>query len=215
MKRFFLCVLVTIGLCDSLSAQNQDPAAQKILDGVSAKYKSVKTVKATFKLVTANAQSQSTDIQSGTFYVKGNKFKVEMNSQEITCDNSTIWTYLKDGNEVQINTYQPTADQISPSQIFTIYQKNFLYAYVDEEPQGGKTLQVIDLTPSDKSKKYYKVRLSIDKAAQTIYSAEIFEKSGTRYTYTVLSQTPDLMLADTFFTFDPKAHPGVDVEDLR
>ena len=116
---------------------------------------------------------------------------------------------------MQVNSYEPDESTISPSQIFTIYQKNFLYAFTEEKTMNGKVLQYIELTPIDKSKPFFKIRLAIDKAAKMIQSAVVFDKNGNRYTYDIKNFTPNPDLPDNFFMFDSKAHPGVQVVDLR
>src|SRR5437762_3249435 len=77
-----------------------DKKAEDILHGVSAKYKSYKSVKATFIINVENAKDNSKDVQKGTIYLKGNKYKLEVAGQDIVSDGKTRWTYLKDANEV-------------------------------------------------------------------------------------------------------------------
>jgi outer membrane lipoprotein-sorting protein len=209
-------LLLGLFLCVSfISRAQQDPKATQILNGVSAKYKSFTSVKADFSIKIENGQNKTTDTQTGTLYVKGNKYKVNLKNQEVMSDNKTVWTYIKEANEVQVNTYEPDENSITPSQIFTIYEKNFIYAFVEEKTVNGKVLQFIELTPNDKSKPYFKIRLGIDKAAKTVQNAVVFDKNGNRYTYEIKTFTPNPALADSFFTFDTKAHPGVEVVDLR
>ncbi len=205
----FICV------ANSFAQTPDTKTATTILNGVSAKYKAYSSVKASFTMKTEGANNKVTDTQSGTLYVKGNKYKLELANQEITCDNAKIWTFLKDANEVQVNTYEPDEDAITPTQIFTIYEKNFLCGYVEEQTINAKVYQVIDMTPNDKNKPYFKVRLLIDKAAKTIYSAKVFDKNGSRYTYEIVKLTPNPVLVDTYFTFNAKDHPGIEVVDLR
>ena len=209
-------LLLGLILCVSfISRAQQDPKATQILNGVSAKYKSFTSVKADFSIKIENGQNKTTDTQTGTLYVKGNKYKVNLKNQEVTSDNNTVWTYIKEANEVQVNTYEPDENSITPSQIFTIYEKNFIYAFIEEKTVNGKVLQFIELTPNDKSKPYFKIRLGIDKAAKTVQNAVVFDKNGNRYTYEIKTFTPNPALTDSFFTFDTKAHPGVEVVDLR
>ncbi|MBX7109762.1 MAG: outer membrane lipoprotein carrier protein LolA [Chitinophagales bacterium] len=208
---FTCCVLY----CLSIAAQQPDVKAQQILNGVSAKYKGYKSVQADFALTLEGGSDSKTNQQSGTLYLKGNKYKLMLSNQEIISDNITVWTYLKAENEVQINTFEKDDNNISPTEIFTIYEKNFLYAFNEEKTIAGKTLQIIDLTPNDKNKPYFKVRLAIDKAAKTIQSATVFDKNGNRYTYEIKKLTPNVELNDAFFAFDTKKYPGIEVVDLR
>jgi len=197
------------------SAQQNDPKATQILNGVSAKYKTYSAVKADFTIKIENPQNKTSDVQTGTLFLKGNKYKVNLKNQEVTSDNSTVWTFIKDANEVQINNYEPDENSITPSEIFTIYEKDFLYAFSEEKTVNGKVLQFIELTPNDKTKPYFKIRLGIDKTAKAVQNAVVFDKNGNRYTYEIKTFTPNPSLSDSFFTFDAKEHPGVEVVDLR
>jgi len=214
MKKI-LTILICFCVTTIALAQQKDEQAQKILNGVSEKYKSYKSVQADFVVTVESGQSNTHDDQPGTLYVKGSKYKLLINNQEIISDNKTVWTYLKSANEVQINSFENEESTFSPSEIFTIYEKNFLYAFAEEKKVGGKLLQYIDLTPNDKSKPFFKIRLAIDKAAKAIQSAVVFDKNGNRYTYSIKKFTPNPVIDDSLFTFDPKKHPGVEVVDLR
>jgi outer membrane lipoprotein-sorting protein len=215
MNKFFTLVLVALCLRAFAQESQPDQKATQILNGVSAKYKALKAVKADFTVKVESGQNDTKDVQTGTIYVKGDKYKVDLKNQEITSDNKTVWTYLKDANEVQVNNYDPDENTIAPSQIFTIYEKDFLYAFIEEKKVGTKVIQFIELTPHDKSKPYFKIRLGIDKVAKEVQSAVVFDKNGNRYTYEIKTFTPNPVLADTFFTFDMKQHAGVEVVDLR
>jgi len=214
MKKIFI---VTGLLCcfALISKAQNDPKATQILNGVSAKYKSFSSVKADFTIKIENGNSKTSDTQTGTLYLKGNKYKVNLKNQEVTSDNNTVWTFIKDANEVQINNYEPDENSITPTEIFTIYEKDFLYAFSEEKIVNGKTLQFIELTPNDKTKPYFKIRLGIDKLAKAVQNAVVFDKNGNRYTYEIKTFTPNPSINDSFFTFDIKAHPGVEVVDLR
>ncbi len=208
---FFVFIITN----ELLAQQPDTKTAKTILSGVSDKYKSYSAIKATFIIKTENSAGQPTDQKSGTLYVKGNKYKLEMSNQEVICNNAIIWTYLKDANEVQVNNYEPDDNTINPSQIFTIYENNFLVGYIEEKNQNGKIYQVIDMTPNDKTKSYFKIRLMIDKTLKVVYSAKVFDKNGNKYTYEIQKFTPNFSVTDGFFTFDTKTHPSVEVVDLR
>jgi outer membrane lipoprotein-sorting protein len=135
--------------------------------------------------------------------------------QEIISDGKTQWTYIKKDKEVEISDVDNSNESLNPAQIFTIYEKGYKYVYNGDEKVDGKTYQVIDLTPEDEKKPFFKIRLSIDKAKKQIYSAMIFDKNGSRYTYIVRSFTPNVKVPETTFTFDKKDHPGVELVDLR
>ncbi|MGB3074431.1 MAG: outer membrane lipoprotein carrier protein LolA [Chitinophagales bacterium] len=215
MKKFVVFIIFSLSIASSVKAQQKDQKAEQILNGVSSKYKGYKSVQADFIIKVEGGNSKTTDQQAGTLYLKGNKYKLKINNQEIISDSKTVWTYLKDANEVQINSFETDDNTISPTDIFTIYEKDFLYAFTEEQLIGGKTIQIIDLTPNDKNKSYFKVRLEIDKVEKAIQSAVVFDKNGNRYTYEIRKFIPNPEIADTFFSFDTNKYPGIEVVDLR
>ncbi len=193
-----------------------DPDAKKILDGVSAKFKTYKTVTSAFNLKVENSSGKSLGSKKGTVYMKGTKYRVSVTGQEIFSDGTNIWTYDKGANEVTITKFDASSNTITPQKMFTnFYDKDFLYKLNSETKSGSKTLQEVELTPIDKSKNFHKVVVNIDKAAQTISSTKVFEKTGNRYTYSVSSFTPNTTIGDATFVFDQKKYPGVEVIDLR
>lgn len=193
-----------------------DPHAKAILDAVSKKFKSYSSVKADFALkISTNAQ-KVLDTKKGSVLLKGDKYRVLLGSQEVYCDGKTIWTYNKDTKEVQINDYEPEAGTLSPAKLFTnFYDKDFLYRLDGTSKLNGHSVDVIEMTPLDKSKPFFKVMAWIDKQNKNLMRMEIFEKGGNRYTYEVEKFTPNAPATDHDFEFDTKSHPGVDVIDLR
>lgn len=220
MKFLNLIILITCTL--TVVAQppkgmgKSDPDAKKILDGVSAKFKTFKTVQSKFSLKLENGSGKNLGTKSGTVYMKGSKYRVSITGQEIFSDGSNVWTYVKADNEVTITKIDPANNSITPQKMFTnFYDKDFLYKLNSETKSGTKTLQEVELTPIDKSKNFHKVLLSVDKTAQTISSTKVFEKTGNRYTCSVSSMTTNGAISDNMFVFDEKKYPGVEVVDLR
>lgn len=213
-----LClVITTLSFAQTKPAGQSDPAAKKILDAVSAKFKTFKAVQAVFSFKNEDANGKVLGIRKGTLMVKGNKYRVTITGgQDIFCDGATIHTYDKGANEVTVSKYDPNGSGITPQKLFTnFYDKDYLYKLNGEKKEAGKTLQEIELTPFDKTKPFFKVLVWVEKATQTIYSTKVLEKSGNKYTYTVSSLNSNAALTDSQFTFDKKKYPGVEVVDLQ
>ncbi|MGX5819881.1 LolA family protein [Chitinophaga lutea] len=217
MKKTVLCIgLMICGLAFSASAQSSDPRAKAVLDNVSKKFKSLKSIIANFVLKVEGANNSVNESKKGAVYVKGTKYKVVMDGQEIISDNKTSWTYAKDVNEVTINNVDQNSNGMTPAKIFTnFYDKDFLYRLNGETTEKGKVLQNIELTPTDKSKPFFKVLLDVDKKTSTLARMKVFERNGNRYTYEINSFQPNGAVSDNMFTFDAKKYPGVEVVDLR
>lgn len=193
-----------------------DPDAKKILDGVSAKFKTFKGVQANFALKIENSAGKVLGNKTGTVFMKGSKYRVTITGQEIFCDGNNISTYDKSANEVTITKIDPSANTLTPQKIFTnFYDKDFLYKLNSETTVAGKKIQELELTPIDKSKPFFKVLVYVDKAAQTINSTKIFEKTGNKYTYAVNKMNTVAPVSDAEFIFDIKKFPGTEVVDLR
>jgi outer membrane lipoprotein-sorting protein len=210
-KKNILVALFAVGTITSSVAQN-DPKAKTILDELSAKTKAYTSIKAEFNF-TSEKKDKTKESQNGKIQTKGNKYKLEIPGHEIYCDGKTIWDFIKDANEVQVKDMEAgSEDAVNPSNIFTMYEKGFKYKFDGEDA----TTQTISLFPENPDKKkYHTVKLYIDKTKKQLTSVKMMMKDGTTQTYTIKSFTANAPIADTEFTFNTKAHPGVSVEDLR
>jgi outer membrane lipoprotein-sorting protein len=214
IKQSISLVLLLI-LSVSVSAQT-DKKAKEVLDGVTAKYKSYKSLKATFNIAQENAKEQKKDIQKGTIYLKGNSYKLEIAGQDVISDGKTRWTFLKDANEVQIDNLRVDDNSITPSNIFTMYEKGWNSKYTGEVKKGAITYQLIELIPLDpKSKNVFKVKLTINKADKFISSAQLFDKNGSIQMITVENFSPNAATDESLFSFTASKYPGAEVIDLR
>lgn len=214
MKKVFSVLLLTAFTLAVLPSHAQDAKAKSILDKVSTKMKSAKTLKANFSLAMKNAKGATMQTISGTFMMKGVKYHINAGAQEIICDGKSVWTYLKKNNEVQISSFDPSEQTISPSKLFSgSYEKEYNYAYKGSKSFGGKNVDIIQLTPKA-AKSFKNVELYVDNSGN-IAGGNVYESNGGSYTYTISGITPNASIADAQFTFNTKSHQGVDVTDLR
>ncbi len=211
---FLLLLLFSLGA--SAQTQKSDKKAQDILKGVSTKYKSFKSLKATFTILIENPKEKKKDVQKGTLYIKGNNYKLEIAGQDVISDGKTRWTYVKDANEVQIDNLKVDENSITPSNIFTMYEKGWNSKFTGEQKKNGVAYQVIELVPVDpKSKNVFKVKLTINKNEKFISSAQIFDKNGNVQLISVDKFSPDVIKDESLFSFQSDKYPGAEVIDLR
>jgi outer membrane lipoprotein carrier protein len=221
MRTFYIAmVLVVSGFVASAQSNpkeaKNDPEAKKVLDAVSSKFKTFSSVQAGFSYKVENATGKALSNKTGTILMKGTKYKVSFGGNEIFSDGKTVWNYDKSSNEVTISNLDASGSTITPQKLFTnFYDKDFLYMLNGEKKAGAKTLQEIEMTPTDKSKSFNKVYLLVDKSAKTIYSTRVLENGGNRYTYTVSTMKTNMPLADNVFSFNKSKYPGVEEVDLR
>lgn len=204
-----LIVLTTL----SATAQ-KDKRAQTILDAMSKKYQVLKSYQAQFTYASAGAGASES--YKGDLTVKNEKFRLLLGGQEVFNDGKTMSTYIKESNEVNVQDYDPSANnELNPTQIYTIYKRGFTNRFLKEQKQGGRTLEVIELTPNRPKSPIATVQISVDKADKSVRTWQIVNKDGKRTTYTISKFTPNVNVPDSFFVFDAKQHPGVEVVDLR
>jgi outer membrane lipoprotein-sorting protein len=204
-----------------LQAQNNslgknDPDAKKVLDALSAKLKSYKAIQAVFTLKVEDAKGKLQGSKSGTIFIKGPKYHLSITGQDIYSDGKDTWSYDKSSNEVTITRADASTKTISPDKIFTdFYDKDFLYKLNGDSKVGGRTVQVVELTPVDKSKPLFKALLYIDKAQHTLVSIQWFEKSGNRYTLSTTKMNGNAPLTDAQLSYSKTKYPGAEEVDLR
>lgn len=199
-------------------SQKSDPAAKKVLDAVSNKFKTFKSVQASFTLRNEDSKGTLLGSKKGTASLKGARYRVTIagTGQEVFCDGTNIWTYDKSTNEVTITKPDNSANTITMQKLFTnFYDKDFLYKLNGDKKVNNKSVQEIEMTPVDKTKPFHKVYLLIDKSRKTIYSTRILDKSGNVMVYTVNTMNGTANLPDNLFVFDKNKYPGVEVIDLR
>jgi len=224
MKKILLYTLFILGTAINAHAQ-KDAEAKVILNAVSKKYHTYNIVKSDFTFIIEDQQNNVQQTQEGELIVqaKTNKYKLTIYAvgsasdveQEIISDGKNQWTYLKQDKEVQLNKVDNSDESFNPAQMFTMYENGYKYIYTGDGNVKGRVYQLIDLTPEDAKKSFFKVRLMVDKLKKQIYSALIFDNNGTRYSYIVNTFTPNVVVPEGTFAFDTKTHPGVELVDLR
>ncbi|MDZ4844549.1 MAG: outer membrane lipoprotein carrier protein LolA [Chitinophagales bacterium] len=221
MKQVSFVVLVISFFPSFLFAQvdrkiQNDPAATAILDQVSKKYNSYTSAKVDFSLLVDTPDEEAYMKSRGMVYLKNEKYKIDTEEMMIICDNVKRYVYLKESNELQINYFEPEADEIeSPSELFQIYKKDYFYKLSGEVIIDNKKLSVITLIPNDiKASPYKLIKLYVDKSENQITKGEIFAKDGVKYTYGISSVEENIQLNDSEFSFDPARYPGIYVDDM-
>ncbi len=206
--------LMAMVLTFSVSAQ-YDPKALEILDAMSAKYQSIPAFEANISCTLTNEVDKLNEEFKGKITVKGDKFRMVLPEQEIINNGATIWTYLPEAKEVNIDNYDPSSEDVNPSKMHEVYKKGFKYLYLQDKTEGGVLCEEIDLVPEKKDAQYFKIKMFINKKEKTIQSFTLFDKGGNRYKYTISKFTTNANVADAYFVFDPKEYPGVELIDLR
>jgi outer membrane lipoprotein carrier protein len=187
--------------------------ASEILDQVSAKTKSYTSIKADFSYRMENAKAKINEQKQGTLLLSGDKYKMQASGQTVICDGKTIWTFMPESNEVQVNSLDNKDEALTPSKLLTNYNTNFKSKILNEKNNDPGTIK-IELVPNT-IKNYNRAILAVDKAKMQVKSFMIYDKSGNTFTYTITRFQTDIPVNASDFSFDPKKFPGVEVIDMR
>jgi outer membrane lipoprotein-sorting protein len=206
-------ILTSLIIVSSVLAfcQGKDPRAVALLEEVSKKAKSFKSIKVDFSYSMENTKARINEEKTGTLLVSGDKYKMSAAGQTVICDGKTIWTYLKESNEVQVNALENKDDAMTPSKLLTSYNSNYKSKIIKSSDPSVESVELIPNT----SKTFTKAILGIDKAKKQVKSFTLYDKSGNTFTYKIKSYITDTPVTDADFTFDTKKFPGVEVIDMR
>ena len=214
MKQIGLIIMV-VALMTNTGWAQKDPKALAILDAMSDKYQNTEAFKAKLVYKLENPGEKLNETFKGEITVMGEKYRLKIGEQEIINNGSTIWTYLKEVNEVNIDNYYPEDDPMAPAKIYTIYREGYKYSFVEQKKQKGRFVDIVDLEPDNKDEPFYKIRLTIDQQNKTLVNYKVFDKNGNRYLWSVSEFDSDQNFTAAYFEFDPNQYKGVEVIDLR
>lgn len=218
MKKLILISLAVILAAGGMANAQSDKKAKEILDAMSAKYKNIPAFKANFVNRLENKTEGLNEDFSGEITVKDDMYHLKVGGQEIYNNGETVWTYLKESNEVNIDYYYPEDGDMSPSNIFNAYKEGYKYRFVETKQKGSRKVDVVELQPeqgTDNFDQFIKIKLEIFQDTNTLSSWQIYDKIGNVYTYTITGFNPNIKASDGMFEFDSAKYPGVEIVDLR
>lgn len=210
MKKLFL---LSLSFMVAALSFGQDAKAKEILDKVSAKTKAYKTISVAFSLVIKQPDEGGTIRQSGKAMLKGDKYFVSLDDQDIYCDGKTITTHLKEEAECYTSNLEDMEDDgvVTPNEMLTIWEEGYKYKYMKETTVDGKAAHQIHLFPKNAGEsKFHTIILKIDKEKNEVLTVLIKSKDGSSMLYTLDSFESDIEIEDSKFEFDRSKHPEVE-----
>lgn len=213
MKNRIIILAVVLLTTGSANAQTRDPKAKAVLDKFSTEMEALSGAEAMFRLSIQDLAEGTESIITGSFLMKGEKYKLVMDDGELYYNGTTVWNYMPEIEEVNIMTPADPAEEGSgfdnPVQFFRIIGSDFYYKYVEQ----GNNTQTIDLYPKDIKQDFTRIRMEINKQNRLL-SATYFSKNRTQYVLNI-EKFNEKTLDDSVFEFDQAKHPNVEIIDLR
>lgn len=212
MKHSIFIFILSLSSISLVSAQ-RDQQALEVLDAMSNKYRKMKGFTSKFTYRLENPSENINDSFDGSISISGEKYFLDLGSQQIINNGETMWTYLPEAQEVNISDYEPEEETLSLNNIFDVYKEG--YKYIMNVDFTNANINAVDLIPDDKESEFFKIRMFIDARSYVLKEFMIFEKSGNRYSYRINVFSEKDAFAPGTFSFDPSTHPEVEVIDFR
>ncbi len=148
------------------------------------------------------------DKRQGTAWLQGDAYKVVMDEQQTISDGTTIWSYLVEDEEVMVSEANEGTDN-TPLKLFTTLDKDYTATLSGTE----NGLSLIELT--NPKGDYKRITVKLDNKKNELREAKVYADDGSSMVLTDMKWKYDQDLKDGFFTFDEKAHPDVEIIDMR
>ena len=203
-KNIIACLLLLFA-AQAVSAQNNADAIIRVLVD---QIKGHKNVEMAFSYQIGSDKNLS-ESQKGHAWLQGEAYKTEMADQQTISDGKTIWLYLIDDEEVMVSNASEGTDN-TPLKILTSLDKSYVASLTNIDAKGVATIEL-----ANPKGQYKRVTLKINTKKTELKSADIYMEDGNKVSITVEEMKYDQKLDDSFFTFDTKKHPKVDVIDMR
>ena len=205
-KKNTIFILLLLFATQAVSAQNN---ADVLIRAFIQQIKSHKNLEMTFGYQFSPDGKNFTETENGKAWLQGEAYRIEMVEQHNISDGKTIWTYLIDEEEVMVSNATDGTDN-TPLKLFTSLDESYAATLSGIDAKGIASIEL-----ANPKGQYKRVSLKIDTKKAEIKSADIYLEDGSRLTLNIEKMSFDQKLDDKFFTFDEKAHPNVDVIDMR
>jgi outer membrane lipoprotein-sorting protein len=209
-KIYLFFVLLILSPC-TLLAQN----ASELLSKAAQVYEQSNGISATFTFHT-RMDGMGAESFEGLIEMKGDRFVLKTPDMEIWYDGSTQWVYVERNDEVNITN--PTGEELestNPMILLRTYNKEYNAKLKGESTAAsGKMAYDIELTPKRK-KDIERIELQLEKNSQLPFRIAVYAKNGMYTMIQIVKMETGKNQPDSYFVFNEKAYPDVEVIDLR
>lgn len=211
MTKNILIILLS-GLTIFACAQNKN--AEQLLEEVNNNIQSYDALSIDFSYSIEFPDDGSRENGQGKLDVSGDKYRLKIIGQHVYSNGKTMWTYITDAEEVQINSVTEDNGMITPTNLLTFYKKKYKARSLKEEIMNDTPVYVVELKPEE-DKNISKVNLYIDKDQKLIRKLALHDQNGGTTTYTLDEYEMNPPLTEKDFIFNTEQHPDVEIIDMR
>ncbi len=213
--KHYIIILSTLLFTLTGYAQNSGEA-KAILDKTYSNYIASNGIKLSFSTTTMEPNGSEYAPQNGDAFIKGDKFRIEMEAMDIWFNGNTQWVLLKELDEVNIsNPTKTELASVSPLSLLGIYKEGFNLKSPVSKTINGVSVYLIEMVPSINKGDIKAISVAIDKKQYTIVQAILTMNNNLQNKIDVANYNSNYKFEDKEFTFDTSKHPRVEIIDLR
>ncbi|MGK6341183.1 LolA family protein [Chryseobacterium sp. DT-3] len=215
MKNIISKVIVgsfVIGAVGFAEAQKIDAKAKKILDDITANYKSKKNSYFKFSFGTG-VNGQVTKTEPGIYYSAGDKYKLKIMDTEQIFDGSKIYNINADDMEVTIAKPNGSSSMFSPINYLSTYRNDYNVTYNGKKNVNGVNADFIKLTPI-KSNGIQHVYLFVDSAKKQMVKLEQHGNNKDVAVIAIKEYKENQTLDPNMFVFDKNKFKNYVITEL-
>lgn len=209
-----LQILIVGLLFMAISVTAQSKKAEQILDELTKTTNSYDNIKVSFAYKMQNIEAGIDETTNGTLLISGDKYHLNIAGQEVISDGKTLWTYIPDSEEVQINEVSDDGG-FSPSKLLSSYNDEYTSKKEKDISKDGKIFYQLKLKPIDKESSFNYVVLIIDQKLMQLAEFIIHDFDDNIFIYEIKQFIPNSDIPDDSFIFNTDNYPDVEVIDMR
>ena len=195
-----ICILILTALISTVATAQ---TAKSVLDKAAAHITVKDGVKANFKMQGGIGNT------SGTILIKGKKFQATTPQAIVWFDGKTMWTYMKQNEEVNVsNPTEAQLQAINPYNFINLYKNGYNCTL-----NNTGSSYVVHLTSNVKDRKIKELFVTIDK--QSYRPTQVKLLQGKKWTIFDITDLSKSKVADSQFRFNANDFPKAEVIDLR
>jgi len=209
--RFSFSIAVLIFSILPLLAQNNTDA-ERVVNQLLASFRT-SSVRTSFSLSVVQKNAVHSQLVSGNFVMKAEKFVLDMGETKAWFDGKTQWTYIIADNEVSVT--EPTVDElasINPMAIIASFKAKSTIVF---SKQKSVQNHIIELLPKNKKEEFAKVEIQINKNSGNLVSVIITDKKAVKSILSLTNYQKGFKTADDYFVFNKLKFKGITINDLR
>ncbi|MCE5206077.1 MAG: outer membrane lipoprotein carrier protein LolA [Porphyromonadaceae bacterium] len=198
-----------------LFSQN-NATSKAIMDKAFAGFETSQGIQLFFKITSTDAKGNAYEPQTGAAFIKGNRFKLEMESTDIWFDGETQWVYIKETNEVNIS--KPDGQElatVSPLALLGMYKNGYILKVPISKTINGIPVWQIEMIPATGNKNFKAVTAAISKKNNTVVQVILTTANHMKTQIDITRYNANHQFDNAMFRFDKTAHPGAEIIDLR